>query len=231
VADSVTGLLRMELDTIGRGDYDAVEDSSIELFGPEWDRTPARNARERRIDARRESLGSLGPEVQRLIVGHGADLDLVALHNAPMLRDVRLTCQDPDLSPLLDLPVENLALTVDTVDLTPLAGHPTLRTVTLATTEPVHVAPLGTLPMLNGLHLAEAVVADLDGLAALRTLRYLMLSADQWQELRRRTDRLPPLAAAGLAGDVRQEAALRWASGFPGFRPPRQTRITGRLAH
>ncbi|ACY97143.1 SMI1/KNR4 family protein [Thermomonospora curvata] len=229
-ADSVTGLLRMELKTLKRGDYEAPEEDYVELFGPEWEQPADRYAWQRRIDARRATLASVGPEVQRLIVLHGTELDLRPLRNAPRLRDITLTCRNPDLSVLRELPVENLELRVDTVDLTPLTGHPTLRTVVLTTEQPVRIAPLSTLPKLYGLDLAEAAVGDLEHLAGATTPRFLMLALEQWQELRKRTDRPPAPAVAALAGDtVRHQTALEWAAGFPRFRPPAVARLTGRL--
>ncbi|MBA9004325.1 SMI1/KNR4 family protein [Thermomonospora cellulosilytica] len=229
LADSVTGLLRMELNALRRGDYSTLDDEYVELGGPEWEEAAARNARERSIDARRATLASVGPQVQRLTVHHGGDLDLDMLRNAPGLCDLQLECRDPDLRPLLDLPLHRLHLTVDTVDLAPLARHPELRSVTLRTERPVSVAPLATLPRLHGLDLSEAVVADLGKLADIETLRFLMLTEEQWRELRSGTDRLPPLAAAGLAGEDGLERALRWASGFPTFRAPDELTFTGRL--
>ncbi|REE95532.1 SMI1/KNR4 family protein [Thermomonospora umbrina] len=229
LADSVTALLRMELDTLARGDYDAEEEGYIELAGREWDQTVALNAREHRIDARRATLNSVHGGVQRLIVSHGAELGLGGLHSAPSLHDLSLTCRRPDLSAVQALPLDNLTLSVEEADLGLLTGHPTLRTFTLETEHEVDVSPLGSLPLLNGLDLSKAVVADLRPLAYMGGLRFLVLSEAQWRDLREATDDLPPLAAAGLHGDVGHGAALKWADGFKGTEPHAMLRHTGRL--
>lgn len=225
VADSVTGLLRRELDALERGDYDAEEEGYIELAGPEFDETVALNAREHRIDARRATLNSVHGGVQRLVVSHGGDLDLGGLQNAPHLHDLDLTCRTPDLAVVKGLPLDNLTLSVEEVDLARLAGHPTLRTFTLRTERPVDVTALSSLPLLNGLDLSGAVVTDLGPLTEIRTLRFLALTEAQWETI----GEVPSLAAAGLHGDVPRAAAFEWADRFHAGRPATVLRHSGRL--
>ncbi|GLY72193.1 hypothetical protein [Actinoallomurus iriomotensis] len=92
-----------------------------------------------------------------------------------------------DLTPIGELPVEDLRLTVDGAALTPLADHPALTSLDLGIIGQVDLTPLRTIPNLHGLDLSRADARDLTDLAVLSSLpglRYLALTRRQWAHLR-----------------------------------------------
>lgn len=220
VADSVTAVLRRCVDALDRGDY-TFEDDHLDLEVAEWDPVVTQETRSLTVDAETAPLRGIRPELQALTVWNARTVDLTDLTGAPLLRKLELMhCGTTDLAPLRGLPLETLRLELETADLTPLTGHPTLRSLTLTTARPVDLTPLRTLPRLHGLDLREATVSPgpvspgLEVLADLAGLRFLFLRSEQWKELRGRTDRLPPLAAAKLGGEVARGRILQWAKGF-----------------
>lgn len=224
VADSVTALLRRHVQAMEAGDY-FHEDGYLELDldSPGASAGPV----SARIGADVLS-GAMTPGLQELSVGGGAEtVDLEPLRAAPYLRELQIWCGTADLSPLRDLPVETLKLTVEAVDLAPLAGHPTLRTLALRTVGPADLGPLATLPRLRGLDLSEVPeLTDPAVLGGLKGLRYLSLRYEQWQDLRARADVPPALAAACLTGPTPRDRVIEWARAFDGR--PREDEVLRR---
>ncbi|MEV0622454.1 SMI1/KNR4 family protein [Nonomuraea sp. NPDC050404] len=207
VADSVTTMLRRLVRALERGDYETDEDyldvhatlpSYLDDSRTHWrGHAPIPTKKARRL--------------QSLVVDKARDLDLEPVRSAPNLTMVTLFGEGPvDLRPLRDAPVEALRLELDAVDLSPLTGHPTLRTLTLRTREPVDLAVLPTFPRLEGLELAEAAVENLAVVGELNGLLSLTLSPDQWRLL----GEPPPLAAAGLGGDSTPAQVNEWTARF-----------------
>ncbi|KAB8194013.1 hypothetical protein FH608_017625 [Nonomuraea phyllanthi] len=158
--------------------------------------------------------------IERLTVADAPGIDLGPLRGAPALWEVRMTnCPGADLAPLRDTPVELLDLATDGVDLAPLAGHTTLRMVTLSGDRPVDLEPLASCPRLYGLDLSRAAIRDYGVLARLPGLLYLRLRRGQWEELWRRAGRPAGLAAAGLAAEPRRDRARWWQARRSGREP------------
>lgn len=194
VADSVTTLLRRYVDALARGDHRIGEDGDLWIDVPE----PYKGA---------------GTHLQALRVTEGNEADLQLARQAPFLRVVELSrCQSADLTALHEAPVETLDIDLKTIDLAPLAGHPTLRAVTLTTPDPVDLGTLRTLPHLERLDLSRASTRGILAIAELEGLLYLALRYEQWQELWEHTDRMPALAAAFLAGKVPYDKVADWTA-------------------
>lgn len=192
VADSVTSLLRRYVEAF-RGGGDLVdENGEFRVEVPEPHREPIRS-------------------LQKLSVDDGGEVDLERARRAPHLRAVELRrCASADFSPLREAPLETLDVEMKTVDLAPLAGHPTLRRVTVNSPRPVDLGPLRTLPRLEVLDVSRASVPDLRPIAELDGLRYLALRYEQWEELWSVTDRMPPLGLACGVGKGSLDRAATW---------------------
>ncbi|MFE1770748.1 hypothetical protein [Streptomyces sp. NPDC059008] len=134
-----------------------------------------------------------------------------------------------DLTPVRELPVESLRLTLADGDLTPLAGHRHLTSLDLNTTAPVDLTPLRTTHQLRGLDLSGAEVPEPGALADLPDLRYLALTGRQWTALLDEGKVPPTLAAARLAdADATFDDALAWAARL-GLDTDDALRVTGTL--
>ncbi|SEH02624.1 Cell wall assembly regulator SMI1 [Nonomuraea solani] len=203
VADSVTTLLRRLVRALDRGDYEGGE-GYLDIAA----RLPSYLDESRTYWRGQAPIPKKTRRIQTLVVDKVGDLDLAPVRAASHLSAVALFGAGPvDLSPLRDVPLEALRLELDAVDLSPLAGHPALRMMTLRTREPVDLGVLRTFPRLEGLDVAGAAVQDLgepDGLLL------LTLSPEQW----RRLGTPPPLAAAGLDGDPTPGQVHEWTARF-----------------
>ncbi|WP_157429485.1 SMI1/KNR4 family protein [Actinomadura oligospora] len=192
VADSVTSLLRRYVDALTRGDF--VIDGQGEL----------------RIDVPEPRQGPSGA-VQILRVDGGGEVDLEQARREPHLRAVELTrCASADLAALRAAPLETLDIEAKTVDLAPLAGHPTLRRVTVAASHPVDLEPLRSLTRLECLDVSRVPDPDLRLVAGLDGLRYLALTFAQWERLWESAGRMPGLEAAFLAGKGPHDKVAAW---------------------
>lgn len=220
-ADSVTSLLGHCLDLLERGAYEVHGDR---LY-PEYAGTEPETQQIIGGDVPAE----VPPTLQALHVNNVSGLvDLGPLSAAPRLRRLHLNrSTTADLTPVRDLPVESLRVTLDGGDLTPLTGHPHLASLDLRTPAPVDLAPLRTVPQLHGLDLSGARPADLSVLADLKELRYLALTGEQWATLLDGAGAPPGLAAAQLAGeDATFDDALAWAARL-GLDTEGALRVTG----
>jgi hypothetical protein len=105
--------------------------------------------------------------LQQILVWRGKHVDLEMLRGATALRTLRLDSTVCDLTPLRELPLEALLLSARRPDLAPLAGHPTLRVLELTAerADPVDLAPLRRMPLLDGLDVSKANVTGLDVIA------------------------------------------------------------------
>lgn len=217
VADSVTTLLRLHVEALERGDY-KVADGNIRISWQDSD--DGRDPRLLDLNGLAAPLQGVHEGIQNLQVKNAFQVDLEPVRGLPALWQVALTnCPSADLSPLQDTPVEELALALDVVDLTPLSGHPTLRRLTIRTRRPVDLSALRTLPALHSLDLSRAAVPDFGVLAELPALKYLSLRADQWAQ----ATTPPNLAAAGLAGAPSLPEAVTWAARFSNHDPAHHT--------
>ncbi|MFG2846659.1 SMI1/KNR4 family protein [Kitasatospora sp. NPDC048296] len=208
VAESVTALIGRYLEQLESASYEYdVEEGWIELDDTEeW-------------AGQRQFIGEIpdpvSPTLQALYLHDLAGVvDLSPLTAATQLRRLYVgRSAVADLSPLRGLPVESLRVPLEGGDLSPLEGHPTLRSLELATVASVDLAVLRTLPNLHGLDVADATVGDLTVLADLPGLRYLALNRHQWTELLAADNVPSTLAAAGLMDpEATMSEALAWAA-------------------
>ncbi|MFF4348156.1 SMI1/KNR4 family protein [Streptomyces sp. NPDC001530] len=222
VADSITSLLGHHLELLEQGAYEKHGDH-ISLLEPTCDPDP------------QQIIGDIPDEVpptlQALHINNATGLvDLAPLTAAPHLRRLHLNrSTTADLTPVRELPVESLRVTLDHGDLTPLAGHPHLASLDLTTTVPVDLTPLRTVPHLRGLDLSGADVPDPTVLAELADLRYLSLTPRQWTTLLNEGRVPPALTAARLAdADATLDDALAWAARL-GLNTENALRVIGTL--
>ncbi|MFF3302152.1 SMI1/KNR4 family protein [Streptomyces sp. NPDC002908] len=222
VADSLTSLLQKQLELLEQGSYETYDDH-ISLI------------RDGEDSGGRQIIGRIPDKVpaslQAIHINDAtAPVDLAPLTAAPRLRRLHLNrSATADLTPVRDLPVESLRVTLHGGDLAPLAGHPHLSSLDLRTTAPADLTPLLTVPHLRGLDLAGCEAADLTVLADLPDLRYLALDPQQWAVLLDHGKVPPALAAARLAGaDVTYEDALALAARL-GLPTDGALRAAGRL--
>ncbi|MEU6809040.1 SMI1/KNR4 family protein [Streptomyces sp. NPDC046831] len=207
VADSITSLLGHHLELLNQG---AFEKHGDHIFLIEPDRDPAPQQ-----IVGGDIPGDVPPTLQAIHVNDVTGLvDLAPLTAAPRLRRLHLNrSTTADLTPVRELSVESLRVTLAGADLTPLAAHPHLTSLDLATTGPVDISPLRTVPHLRGIDLSGADVPDLTVLADLQDLRYLSLTARQWTALVNEAKVPPTLVAARLAdADATFDDALAWAA-------------------
>ncbi|MBL1100266.1 SMI1/KNR4 family protein [Streptomyces coffeae] len=217
VADSVTTLLRRHIEALGRGDYTlrtddpALED--LDDLDPEDIDLEVLNQYLDEEDLEREDIDL------RLHIETGLPGQHPAV-GGDNRRRVTLTGRDaPDLAALREAGVEALRLVLEpadqeVADLAPLAGHPTLRTLTLCSQQPVAIQVLRTLPRLSGLDLSGAEVRGIEAIAELDGLLHLCLRYEQWQELWEYRVKVPPLAAVALGGDPSPREAHTWTLRF-----------------
>ena len=223
VADSITSLLGHYLELLDQDAYEKHDGDYISLSEPACDPAP------------QTIIGGLSDEVpptlQAIHINDAAGLvDLAPLTAAPNLCRLHLNhSTTADLTPVRELPVESLRVTLDGGDLTPLTGHPHLASLDLTTTVPTDLAPLRTVPHLRGLDLSGADVHDPTLLADLAHLRYLSLTGRQWATLLDEGKVPPTLSAARLAdADASLDDALAWAARL-GLDTQNAIRITGGL--
>ncbi|WP_328869172.1 SMI1/KNR4 family protein [Streptomyces sp. NBC_00287] len=225
VTDSVTSLLGRCLELLEQGAYE-VHGDDLYLENPRSE--PAETQQIIGVGLPDE----IPPTLQALHSNNTPGIvDLTPLSAAPHLRRLHLNrSTTADLTPVRDLPVESLRVTLDDGDLTPLTGHPHLASLDLTTTAPVDLAPLRTVPRLHGLDLSGADIADPSVLADLGGLRYLALTGRQWNALLDGAGAPPGLVAAHLAdADATFDEALAWAAHL-GLDTEGALRITGSLS-
>ncbi|WP_405674367.1 SMI1/KNR4 family protein [Streptomyces sp. NBC_01511] len=209
VADSVTALLRAQLDALERGAYECdVENGEL------WIETGLPKRRRAALSHSRvhEAAASLD-NVQALVTT--GETDLEPLRGARRLWRVCLSgATAVELAPLGDVPLESLELDLASVDLAPLTEHPTLRTVTVRTAAPLSLAPLRDCPRLYGLDLSNAAVRDIETVAEMKGLLYLSLRHEQWLDLWDRTGSPFAPAVPVLAGTTTPGQLVEWAAHF-----------------
>ncbi|MEV6233548.1 SMI1/KNR4 family protein [Saccharopolyspora shandongensis] len=227
VADSVTTLLRRQVEALERGDYEF--DHGRLFVDADTPRTVMYlESRWWDADDHGGALTGMPGEVQRVTAWKADGIDLEPARHAPLLRDVVLRGQGAlDLSPLRDAPLESLTLEMSSIDPTPLSGHPTLRNLTLRSQSPVEVAVLPTLPRLQGLDLSRAEVTDMAPVVKLEGLLFLALTYEQWVRLWELGAALPSLAAVALGGNPTPNQIDEWTEHFTGTLPGHE-KHTGR---
>ncbi|MEV0703030.1 SMI1/KNR4 family protein [Saccharopolyspora sp. NPDC050389] len=229
IADSVTTLLRRQVEALERGDYDLDDDRLYVNAGSpnKWEYLESFS-----WDANDHggSLVGMSAEVQRLTARKADGIDLEPARHAPLLRDAVLLGQGSlDLSPLRDAPLETLTLELGSIDPTPLAGHPALRNLTLRSQSPVETGLLPTLPRLQSLDLTRADVTDMEPVTRLEGLLFLALRYEQWVRFWELGGTLPSLAAVALGGNPSPSQIDEWTAHFTGSLPEGHEKHTGRF--
>ncbi|MFJ8083250.1 SMI1/KNR4 family protein [Streptomyces sp. NPDC096205] len=223
VADSVTSLLGHQLDLLERGAYE-IHGDHLSLHPRDSDSGP------------RQIIGAVPDEVpptlQAIHINNApGPVDLAPLAAAPHLRRLHLNrSTTTDLTPVRDLPVESLRVTLAHGDLTALADHPHLAALDLTTGAPADLRPLRTIPHLRGLDVSEADVLDPTVVADLAELRYLALTGRQWTAVLDEGKAPATLAAAHLTDtEATFDDALAWAARL-GMDTEDALRMTGTVA-
>ncbi|WP_329239690.1 SMI1/KNR4 family protein [Actinoallomurus sp. NBC_01490] len=236
VADSVTTLLRHHVDALRRGDYTlrtndlnasdfAGLDNAQDFDGldPEdldpdlldryldqegMDRGDLRLYLRVETGLPRKRPATVSDTTRRAILPD-SDLhrDLASLREAP-IEALRLTLGSSEPAP-----TGRESAAGEPVDLAPLAGHPTLRALTLVSERPVDPYVLLTFPRLRGLDLSRAEVHGIEVTAGLDGLAHLCLRYEQWQELRERA-KGPSLPAVALGGVASPRETHAWIEQF-----------------
>jgi cell wall assembly regulator SMI1 len=222
VADSVTSLLGHYLELLDQGAYEKTGDY-ISLLEPAGG------------PGTQQIIGGIPddvpPTLQAIHINDATGpVDLAPLSAAGSLRRLHLNrSTTADLTPVRELPVEALRVTLTGGDLTPLTGHPHLASLDLTTTVPADLTSLRTLAHLRGLDLSKADVPDTAVLAELKNLRYLALNRRQWSTVLDEGNVPPALAAARLSdADATLDEALAWAARL-GLDAENPYRATGSL--
>ncbi|WP_405795272.1 SMI1/KNR4 family protein [Streptomyces sp. NBC_01506] len=211
VADSVTALLRRHVDALRQGRY--FEDGYLEIdLG---DMTDLRRNAADDPDRTYRTHGTVDgagicATTRTLEVTAGADVDLTAVRGAPLLCRAELRCESADLEPLNTVPIGELKLDLLAVDLSPLAGNGTLRTLTVTAPHGVDLEPLCSAERLAGLDLSRAAARDVTVLGRMRGLRHLSLRYEQWLELWASDGTPPRLAVAILDGEHSPTTKADW---------------------
>lgn len=242
VADSVTSLLRDQVEPLAAGDYQETEDGLLARAGnlgkprAEYEETSTLEV----TGANATPVRGLTPEIRELTVSNAPWVDLRSIRNAPALWRVSMNnCPGANLAPLRDVPIEVLELSLAKIDLTGLEGHPNLQRLVLRTEgeddlrpskkpyvpkkfTPVDLRPLVSCPRLYALDLCDAVVADYGVLRELTGLRYLRMRRPQWEELLRQKAAPTSLVVADLAREPLAERKWFW-SFDKAYKKPRPT--------
>ncbi|MDL4773645.1 SMI1/KNR4 family protein [Actinomadura xylanilytica] len=179
IADSVTTLVRRLVEALERGDH-TYERGDLRYE----DELPSHLEAEDDAILNLSEAPSPGPRplVQK-ISATGLD-DLGFVREMPALRAVELSAPaEVDLAPLLGVPLEILTLEAPSIDLRPLTGRRSLRSLTLFSQTAVDLAPLREFPGLWALDISSAPVENIRAIADLESLSYLCLRLDQWDEL------------------------------------------------
>ncbi|WP_216899888.1 SMI1/KNR4 family protein [Nocardia alni] len=218
LTDSITTLLGRYLELLEYGFYE-VDDDNLDLDDPGSPSRPDRTAYG-------DIPEPIPPTLQAVHIDNvPSPVDLTPLTLAERLRQISLSrCSTDDLTPIAELPVESLSVTLDSADLTPLHGHPHLTSLDLRTTRPIDITTLTTVANLRCLDLSRADIQDPTILGKLTGLRYLAITGRQWRALTDANAVPPSLAAARLAdSDVTDNDAVDWARslGLGATRTPR----------
>jgi cell wall assembly regulator SMI1 len=140
--------------------------------------------------------------VQMVYLNDPADVDLAVFDPLTSLRLLSLNRGQqvtPSIGGLEHL--ESLQITARAVDLTALAGHPTLWYVKLGdVVEPLDITPLRSLPQLVRLDVAGSRVRNIDLICDMPNLRVLKVDADQLRQIFDSGKPLPKIAALYIAG-------------------------------
>ena len=214
VADSVTTLLGAQVAALESGLFRR-DEGALGLLDFDLER-------HKRDYAAHRTLAVTGPEaapvrgmhqeIRELTVSNAPWVDLGPVRGAPALwRFTATNCPGADLAPLRDTQIEVIDLDLAAIDLTGLAGHPTLRRVVLHSEKPVDLRPLLSCPRLSVLDVAHAPAADVSGLGGATALWQLTMLRPQWVELLRHNVIPPHLAVADLAGEPREERRFYWS--------------------
>ncbi|MFI9456810.1 SMI1/KNR4 family protein [Amycolatopsis sp. NPDC052450] len=205
VAGSITGMLEEVVRALRAGEYEDDPDEAEEPgvfvdanFHDEGGRT-----HDQVLNETTDLGGVESPElVQELYLNDPGSVDLAILNPLSSLRHLRVNRAESVVANLSVFPVlEAASIESSKVDLTGLAGHATLWSLSLAgVTHPIDFGPLTKLPGLIRLGLAGLDVPELHRLGELTSVRVLTLDAGQVHELLGSAVTLPPLAAIQITG-------------------------------
>ncbi|MGH3741728.1 MAG: SMI1/KNR4 family protein, partial [Micromonosporaceae bacterium] len=215
VADSVTSLLRRHVDALASGSFKRGDEGGLWINAGDLEHHKRHYSETCTLEVTgldAAPVRGMRPEIRELTVRNAPWAGFGPVRGAPALWQVSVhNCPGADLSPLRDTPVEVLDLAMDTIDLTGLENHPTVRRVVLHSEKPVDLRPLLSCPRLHGLDLTDALAADVSVLGEATRLQYLKLQRPQWEELWRRKAVPASLALAELAEEPPQERKLYWS--------------------
>ncbi|EME52048.1 hypothetical protein H074_34853 [Amycolatopsis decaplanina DSM 44594] len=203
VAASITEMMEEVIRALKAGEYDNDEPESPYLIaGAAFHDEPARGHDQ--VLTETTDLGDVDdPElVQELYLNDPGSVDLAILNPLSSLRHLRVNRAESVVADLSGFPVlEAAAIETSKVDLTGLAGHPTLWSLSLAgVTHPIDFGPLTGLPGLIRLGLAGLDVPELERVGELPSLRVLTLDDGQVRRLLDAGVTLPSLAAIEITG-------------------------------
>ncbi|MCU1641957.1 MAG: hypothetical protein JWN03_2232 [Nocardia sp.] len=223
VAPSVTSLLGHYLTVLESRD-DESDDADDFVAAPDYRLGPSR------VISDSDGLSQISPTVQAITIStDDRTVDLTPLAATPNLRELHAYCTVSDLSPLRQLPIESLHITLRDTDLSALAGHRFLRSLVLKTRRPVDINALRSIPTLRNVDLSGAQVYNLSILADLPDLRCLALQPQQWDVLLDKGKPLAALVAARLmVEEPSMEEALTWSLRLGG-KVSEVFRVSGRI--
>ncbi|MEU3622216.1 SMI1/KNR4 family protein [Amycolatopsis coloradensis] len=202
VAASITEMIEEVLRALRAGEYDDKPDSPYLVADAAFHRESAREHDQ--VLTETTDLGDVADPglVQELYLNDPGSVDLAVLNPLSSLRHLRVNRADSVVTNLAGFPVlEAASIEASKVDLTGLAGHPALWSLSLAkVTHPIDFGPLTELPALTRLNLAGLDVPDLERVGELTSLRVLTLDDGQVRRLLDAGVTLPSLAAIEITG-------------------------------
>ncbi|MER7857605.1 SMI1/KNR4 family protein [Amycolatopsis japonica] len=203
VAASITEMMEEVIRALKAGEYDNDEPESPYLIADASFHEESGQAHDQ-VLTRTTDLGEVADPglVQELYLNDPGSVDLSVLNPLTSLRHLRVNRADSVVANLSGFPsLEAVSIGATEVDLTGLAGHPTLWSLSLAGVEhPIGFGPLAGLPGLMRLGLAGLDVPDLERVGELSSLRVLTLDAGQVRRLLDAGVTLPSLAAIEITG-------------------------------
>ncbi|MFC3447918.1 SMI1/KNR4 family protein [Amycolatopsis speibonae] len=203
VAASITAMMEEVIRALKADEYDNDEPESPYLVADASFHDESARAHDQ-VLSETTDLGEVGdPElVQELYLNDPGSVDLAVLNRLSSLRHLRVNRADSVVTDFSRFPLlEAASIETSKVDLTRLAVHPALWSLSLAGVKhPIDFGPLAGLPGLLRLGLAGLDVPELERVGELSSLRVLTLDDGQVRRLLDAGVTLPSLAAIEITG-------------------------------
>ncbi|MBB5856131.1 SMI1/KNR4 family protein [Amycolatopsis umgeniensis] len=202
VAASITGMMEEVVRALKAGEYEDEPESPYLVAEAAFHNEPARG-HDQVLTETTDLGGVTDPElVQELYLNDPGSVDLSILNPLSSLRHLRVNRADSVVANLSGFPaLEAASIETSKLDLTGIAGHPTLWSLSLAGVKhPIDFDPLLGLPGLIRLGLAGLDVPELERVGELAALRVLILDDGQVRRLLDAGVTLPSLAAIEITG-------------------------------